>query len=403
MTKNERILIGVGTLFFISSTMSNVFVNVFLYAYTGSLVTLISYSFVRFFCIPLGYLVAGRLVSKIKLSTILTLGLVVLALSIGILLLINPWFETYPILIYLLGTIFGLGEGLYWFSANNLNQLASTKTTRPAFVSSMGIANAIATIVAPFSATWIVSHSISDTQGYIRIFQVVILVQLIASVLASRVSIEHNRESFTLLDKFDLRKDAQWRYVMTSNVLFGIREAVLFVLGGILIFRATGNSGKAYGDLLTMFALLAIIANAIARKLISRENRMRMYSIGAILLFIGTMVLVLVPTLQGAIIYGMMNAIGSPFLINPFNIIIMNAIQDYAGKEPLYGRIIARETAWTSGRLIGFFSILLVSWLVPEPLSLIISVTFCSSSILVLMIYARRYHRLREHVISPTN
>lgn len=400
MTKNERILIGVGTLFFISATMSNVFVNVFLYAHTGSLITLISYSFVRYFCIPVGYLIAGRLTRKIRLSTILTLGLIVLATSIGTLLLINPWFESTPILIYLIGTIFGLGEGLYWFSANNLNQLASNKTTRPAFVSSMGIANAVATIVAPFSATWIVSNSLTDTQGYLRIFQVVILVQLTASVLASRVSIEHNRGSFTLLDKFDLRKDAQWRYVMTSNVLFGIREAVLFVLGGILIFRATGNSGKAYGDLLTMFAILAIISNAIARKIISRENRMRMYSIGAILLFIGTMVLVFVPALQGAIIYGMMSAIGSPFLINPFNIIIMNAIQDYAGKEPLYGRIIARETAWTSGRLIGFFSILLVSWLVPEPLSLIISVTFCSSSILVLMIYARRYHRLREVPVS---
>lgn len=396
MTTNERILVGVGALYFISATMSNVFVNVYLYAYTGSLMTLISYSFVRYFCIPVGYVIAGQLIRKIRLSTILMLGLIVLSTALGLLLWINPLFATLPWLIYFIGVIFGLGEGLYWFSANNLNQLASNRTTRPAFVSSMGIANAVATIVAPFTATWIVSISGTDTEGYLRIFQVVILVQLIASLLVTRVSIQHDRSPFTLLDKFDLRKDAQWRYVLTSNILFGIREAVLFVLGGILIFRATGNSGKAYGDLLTMFAVLAIISNAIARKVISRENRMRMYSVGAILLFIGTMVLVLVPTLQGAIFYGVVNAIGSPFLLNPFNIIVMNAIQDYAGKEPLYGRIIAREAAWTTGRLIGFFSILLVSWLVPEPMSLVIAVTFCSSSILVLMVYARRYHRLRE-------
>jgi len=396
MTTNERILVGVGALYFISATMSNVFVNVYLYAYTGSLITLISYSFVRYFCIPLGYIVAGGLTRRIRLSTILTIGLIVLSTALGLLLWINPYFETIPLLIYMIGAIFGLGEGFYWFSANNLNQLASTKTTRPAFVSSMGIANAISTIIAPFTATWIVSVSGTDTEGYLRIFQVVIVVQLVASILASRVSIQHDRSHFTLLDKFDVRHDAQWRYILTSNVLFGIREAVLFVLGGILIFRATGNSGKAYGDLLTMFAVLAIAANAIARKVISRENRMRMYSIGAVLLFIATMVLVLVPTLQGAIFYGVLNAIGSPFLINPFNIIVMNAIQDYTGLEPLYGRIIARETAWTTGRLIGFASILLVSILVPEPLSLIIAVTFCSSSILVLMVYARRYHRLRE-------
>lgn len=396
MTTNERILVGVGALYFISATMSNVFVNVYLYAYTGSLITLISYSFVRYFCIPLGYIVAGGLTRRIRLSTILTIGLIVLSTALGLLLWINPYFESIPLLIYVIGAVFGLGEGFYWFSANNLNQLASTKNSRPAFVSSMGIANAISTIVAPFTATWIVGVSGTDTEGYLRIFQVVIIVQLVASILASRVSIQHDRSSFTLLDKFDVRHDAQWRYILTSNLLFGIREAVLFVLGGILIFRATGNSGKAYGDLLTMFAVLAITANAIARKVISRENRMLMYSIGAVLLFIATMVLVLVPTLQGAIFYGVLNAIGSPFLINPFNIIVMNAIQDYTGVEPLYGRIIARETAWTTGRLIGFASILLVSILVPEPLSLIIAVTFCSSSILVLMVYARRYHRLRE-------
>ena len=396
MTTNERILVGVGALYFISATMSNVFVNVYLYAYTGSLITLISYSFVRYFCIPLGYIVAGGLTRRIRLSTILTIGLIVLSTALGLLLWINPYFESIPLLIYVIGAVFGLGEGFYWFSANNLNQLASTKKSRPAFVSSMGIANAISTIVAPFTATWIVGVSGTDTEGYLRIFQVVIIVQLVASILASRVSIQHDRSRFTLLDKFDVRHDAQWRYILTSNLLFGIREAVLFVLGGILIFRATGNSGKAYGDLLTMFAVLAITANAIARKVISRENRMLMYSIGAVLLFIATMVLVLVPTLQGAIFYGVLNAIGSPFLINPFNIIVMNAIQDYTGVEPLYGRIIARETAWTTGRLIGFASILLVSILVPEPLSLIIAVTFCSSSILVLMVYARRYHRLRE-------
>jgi MFS transporter, YQGE family, putative transporter len=398
MTRNERILVGVGILYFISATMSNVFVNVYLYAYTGSLMMLISYSFVRYFCIPVGYLIAGQLTRHVRLSVILTTGLVVLSTALGILLTINPYFDQWPVLIYLIGVVFGLGEGLYWFSANNLNQLASTKTTRPAFVSSMGIANAVATIIAPFSATWIVTNSGTDTEGYLRIFQVVIVVQLIASLLASRVTLVHDKARFTLLDKFDLRKDSQWRYIMTSNVLFGIREAVLFVLGGILIFRATGNSGKSYGDLLTMFAVLAIASNAIARKLISRENRMRMYSVGAVLLFIGTMVLVLVPTLEGAIFYGVVNAIGSPFLINPFNIIVMNAIQDYAGPEPLYGRIIARETAWTTGRLIGFTSILLVSWLVPEPLSLVIAVTFCSSSILVLMFYARRYHALREKI-----
>jgi len=96
---------------------------------------------------------------------------------------------------------------------------------------------------------------------------------------------------YTIWDKFNLKHDIQWRYVMVSHFLFGVRDSLLIVLTSILIYKATGGSGSLYGDLLTGFALLNLLANFAARRLIKRNNRMQMYAFGATLLFTSTSIL----------------------------------------------------------------------------------------------------------------
>ena len=108
------------------------------------------------------------------------------------------------------------------------------------------------------------------------------------------------------------------------------------------------------------------------------------------------MVLVLYPSIIGAIYFGVVNAIGNPFMVNTFNIIMMNALQDYMEEENIFGRIIAKEFTLNGGRLLGMASILIFATFIPEPLSLIVAVTFCSSFALILVVYAFKYHKQRE-------
>jgi hypothetical protein len=121
-----------------------------------------------------------------------------------------------------------------------------------------------------------------------------------------------------------------------------------------------------------------------------------MYIFGAILLFSSTMILVLVPNIYGAIYFGVVNALGNPFFINPFSIITMNAMQDYMETESVYGRMIVKETMMDLGRLTGMASTLILALFLPEPYSLILSVTFCSSFTLLLVWYAHNYHDRRD-------
>ena len=398
MSRNERFLISISSLYFMAGTMSAVFVNVYLYAFTGSLLAMTAYSIIRFSCFPLGFLLGGRLSQKWRLSRVLTIGLSVIVLALALLLTINPWFDRYPYLIYSLGLVFGTGEGLFWFSLNSLNLTASSKETRPKFIAILGIFNASAMVLAPFFATLIVRLSLTDTQGYLRIFQVVIVVQTCAAILSTQVKLPSIQNPYTLKDKFNLKKDPQWRYVMISHVFLGIRDSLTLVLTGLLIFNATGGKGSTYGDLLTIFALINVGANFIAARVIKRHNRISMYIFGAILLFSSTTILVLIPNLYGALYFGIVNAIGGPFFINVFSIITMNALSDYIQTENIYARMIVKEVALNIGRVSGMLSILIFSWLLVEPLSLTVAVIVSSSFSLILVFYARNYHQKRETI-----
>jgi MFS family permease len=396
MSRNEKLLVIVNATYFIAATMSAVFVNVYLYAFTGSIYSMTLYAMVRFTMIPLGFYVGGMLSRKLSLSTILSIGLLIIISAFAFLLGFNHLFYDNYYLIFVVGLVLGSGEGLYWFSINSLNLQCSTKATRAKFVSTMAIFNSASTVVAPFVATMIVRLASTDAQGYIRIFQIVIVLQIIAALISRKVENIYVNKSYTVLDKLNLKHDVQWRYVMVSHFIFGVRDSLLIVLTSILIYNATGGSGSLYGDLLTGFAVLNLLANFAARRLIERQNRLYMYAFGAILLFTSTMVLVLYPSIIGAIYFGVVNAIGNPFMVNTFNIIMMNALQDYMEEENIFGRIIAKEFTLNGGRLLGMASILIFATFIPEPLSLIVAVTFCSSFALILVVYAFKYHKQRE-------
>ena len=92
MSKNEKLLVIVNATYFIAATMSAVFVNVYLYAITGSIYSMTMYAMVRFTMIPLGFYLGGLFSRKMSLSTILSLGLLIIISAFAFLLGFNHLF-----------------------------------------------------------------------------------------------------------------------------------------------------------------------------------------------------------------------------------------------------------------------------------------------------------------------
>ncbi|MDP2813902.1 MAG: MFS transporter [Erysipelotrichaceae bacterium] len=402
LNKQEVKMIIINGTYAMASAMTAVFVNVYLYKFTGSLVTMTAYAMVRFGFFPIAFTVGAHIGRKFRLSLTMTAGLLLIVFGLLVLLTLREKIGGIGYAIYIIGMIFGMGEGFFWLSTVSLNQLVSTKESRGKYLGFMGMFNGLTNIIAPLMAAQIVAWSPNDTEGYLRIFQLVIVLYLIIAYLASTIRVISQKGKFTVLDKVFQTKDKQWAYIFNSHLLFGVRDSLVLMLTGLLIYRATGGSGSTYGRLLAVFAMISIAAFYIAGKIITRKNRLKMYQFGALFTAISTVILVLFPTTAGAIAFGILASLVAPFYVLPFQIITMNATSDYMD-ENIMGHIISKEIGITSGRLLGMLTIIAFSFIFPEEIFLPLAVIFCSMFPLILVIYATVYHNSREIVKVKTD
>jgi MFS transporter, YQGE family, putative transporter len=396
LNKQEIKMIAINGTYAMAAAMTAVFVNVYLYKFTGSLVTMTAYAMVRFGFFPIAFTIGAHIGRKYRLSLTMTAGLLLIVCGLLVLLTLRERIGELGYAIYGIGVIFGIGEGFFWLSTVSLNQMVSTKESRGKYLGYMGMFNGLTNIIAPLFAAQIVAWSPNDTEGYIRIFQLVIVLYLIIAYLASTIHVISQKEKFTVLDKVFQNKDKQWAYIFNSHLLFGIRDSLVLMLTGLLIYRATGGSGSTYGRLLAFFALISIASFYISGKVITRQNRIKMYQYGALFTSLSTIILVLVPTTAGAIAFGILASLVAPFYVIPFQIITMNATSDYMEKESILGYIISKEIGITSGRLLGMLTIIVFSIMFQEEIFLPLAVIFCSMFPVILVIYATMYHRKRD-------
>jgi MFS transporter, YQGE family, putative transporter len=396
LNKQEIKMIAINGTYAMAAAMTAVFVNVYLYKFTGSLVTMTAYAMVRFGFFPIAFTIGAHIGRKYRLSLTMTAGLLLIVCGLLVILTLRERIGELGYAIYGIGVIFGIGEGFFWLSTVSLNQMVSTKESRGKYLGYMGMFNGLTNIIAPLFAAQIVAWSPNDTEGYIRIFQLVIILYLIIAYLASTIHVISQKEKFTVLDKVFQNKDKQWAYIFNSHLLFGIRDSLVLMLTGLLIYRATGGSGSTYGRLLAFFALISIASFYISGKVITRQNRIKMYQYGALFTSLSTIILVLVPTTAGAIAFGILASLVAPFYVIPFQIITMNATSDYMEKESILGYIISKEIGITSGRLLGMLTIIIFSIIFPEEIFLPLAVIFCSMFPVILVIYATMYHRKRD-------
>ena len=396
-TRDETTTILIACLFNLANAMSAVFMNVYLYAYTGSLVVMSIYTIVRIGLFPFFFTLGGKWAQKHSFAGPLTTGLVFIMLSLLFVLGAQDQFAVHPQLVYGVAALTGIGEGLFWLSLNSLNQIVSSPQSRSRFLSSVGICNNIAAIAAPLISTMIIDLAASDTAGYVEIFKIVLVIYAGIALISLRVKARSAPQPFSVLKRMKL-DDPQWRYCMITTFFYGMHNSLSLTLAGLLVYNATQGSGSTYGKLLAFFALISIVAFALVSRAMHRRNRMRFYQIGAVLIASSAVVLVLCPTLGGAVYYGVVNALSTPMYANPYQIIVMNAIADYAAQENIVGRVIVRETYQSIGRCLGMAAIVLCSWILPETLYLPVAVIFCSLFPIAMAVYATIYHHRRDQL-----
>lgn len=392
---DEKKLVWINGLFNFAATLSQVFVNVYLYEYTGSLVVMSIYTIIRIGLFPFAFTFGGKWAYKARFSPILSSGLVLIIASLAFILMYSDLMAIYPNLVYVVALLTGLGEGLYWFSINSCNQLVPRANVRGLYLANVGIFNNIGALIAPVISSLIITFSPSDTSGYIHIFEVVIVIYIVITCVALGFKVRANDQRFKLLQCLSL-KQMQWRISMVSVFFYGIRDSFTLTLSGLLIYKASGSSGSLYSNLLIVFSFLAISAFYYLAKRLTNSNFFSVFRIGMILTVSASLVIVYINNIWGAIFFGLANAVASAFYVNPFTEIIMKSIACYDKKNHV-GLVIAKETYQSLGRCFGMGLIVLFYLLFPNhDVYLYISVTLCSLCPLLVYWLIRRLNDYRR-------
>ncbi len=391
LQKDEKLVLIIITAYTLAATMVTTFANVYLLDYTNSYIVISIYSIVRYGTLAVGAVVSAKLSRYLKMSTLMMVGLVLITCAVVFLLQTKDLIIENHSIIYLVGLIWGAGEGFFWISLNTLIQICTKPQTRGPYLGVYAALASLANIFAPLVSTQILLMYTVEIEGYYTMFRMAIGVFVFITFVAMLFNVKKLPLKFSLINCFkDVKDSYEWRYVVVAQFWFMFRDAASISLTGLLIYEAIG-SGSAYGRLLTVFSILGTISNLVVGKLVKKHNRIKFLVVGSICLFISGISLVMLRNELGVYIHGSFQYVFLPFVTTPFSIIAMNIITDYMKTENVIGRTVSREIMTGFARVIGMIIFVVLLTVFPGRLGMDISLVAIYSSCIVFAIYTYKY------------
>jgi len=381
MSIQEKRTIVVNTLFYIVFTLYTSFMNVYLYAYTKSFLVMSWFVVVRMFAFPFMSIIGARMSKKHSLALPIALGLFFITLSLVFALVCTDLFIINAYYSLLVALVCGIGFGLYWYGLNLAAQIVPTNESRSVFISKKTFYANITTMLSPLLATFIIERSTSDVIGYRNILIFIVILCFVISFLATKIKAHASIEYFTLIGSLKF-KDDDHRSMLLSMFWYGVNDALFLTLTGILVANAAG-SGSLYSKLLTFFSILQIIFSRTLPWMVKERNVKNAFLITAIINMTSTIVLVLFPTVWGAIYYGVAHAIYN--IYEHMNSYFIGQITSKYENTPEV--VTARQTYNSLGRIVGMLFIFFCYFILPENMYLQVSVIVCSLAPILVIYY----------------
>lgn len=394
VSRNEKIMIAIYSIFNFANQMSSVFLNIFLYTYSNnSLVSMAIYTICRLSMYPIFFTISGRIAEKKSYSLTLAVALSIMAAQLLYVLQFHHLFSETIAYVYLAGIIGGIGEGFMWMSMNTLNQFVTTSDSMARYLSLVGVFNNIATLTAPLIASMLINISASDMDGYILIFRIVAVVFIFLVFLAMQIKVKGTDLSYSVKECLNISGDRIWRINMISTFLYGIRDSLTVVLVNLILYDALGKGGSEYSLILGFFSLIMILVYTFYSKRIEQDKILPVYVISAFLLASSTMVLIIAHNYFGGMYYGIANAVSYPAYSNGYSVLVMDAINRFADKENMTGRVIAKEFYLDFGRIGGMLVVILFSKIFSQSMYLVVSVVIVSLFAIINVLYVHTSYR----------
>lgn len=359
--RSMYLLLGIGGIYTLSVSLSNTFVNIYLWKQTNNFIDIACYNMTIYIFQAITFYFSGKLATRVDRVISLRIGVMVLSIFyICVLITGNNTGKYY----LLLGAILGIGYGFYWLSFNLLTFEITEPETRDFFNSFLGSMTSLAGMIGPPTAGFIISRMQGDI-GYKLIFFLSLFLFLCAVILSFLLLKREKVGSYMVFTILNERKiNLNWKRITRAHFFQGIREGTFLFVISIYIFIVT-NDEFALGTYGLVNSLISFVMYVLTVKFSKKFERKNLILCGGLLLLLSVFLIVFNVTYTKFIMYAICISIAYPILLAPYNSLTYDVIgQAQRAREHRIEYIVVREWFLNAGRILSVicFIITILIW-----------------------------------------
>ncbi|WP_110111348.1 MFS transporter [Bacillus sp. CGMCC 1.16541] len=356
VNKDLVLLLLIGGLYALSISISNSFVNVYLWKQSGEFSDLAIYNLAVVVLQPITFIVAGKWAKKIDRVIVLRLGVSFLAVFYLVVLFVGT--NASKVLV-ILGALLGIGYGFYWLAFNVLTFEITEPDTRDFFNGFLGVLNSFAGMIGPLGAGLVIS-TFYEYIGYRIVFGFSLALFVSAVILSLFLQRRPAEGQYMFKQVLAERKhNKDWRRILNAHFFQGLREGTFIFVVSVLVFITT-DSELALGTFGLVNSAVAFVGYYVASRFIKKEHRLKFILIGGIILYGSVFLLIFELSYAKLILYAICIAIAYPILLVPYMSLtydVIGRVKDIVQKRIEY--IVVRELFLNIGRIVSISSFLI--------------------------------------------
>ncbi|WP_028399219.1 MFS transporter [Ectobacillus panaciterrae] len=349
------LLLTIGGLYTLGISLSNTFVNIYLWKQTKNFMNLGLYNLAVVVMQPITFSFAGKLAKKIDRIVILRFGVSALAVFFITVLLAGTHASQF---ILMIGSILGIGYGFYWLAFNLLTFEITEPETRDFFNGFLGLLTSLAGMIGPILAGLIISN-MKKWNGYTFIFVLSLTLFTIAVVLSFFLSRRECEGRYELRQVFQERKrNRNWERITLAHFFQGLREGTFIFVISVYVYITTGSE-LAIGKFGLVSSGVSFLCYYLAARIIKGKLRKKAILLGGIILYVAVYFVIIDVTYAKLLIYAACIAVAYPILLVPYNSMTYDVIgKARNAKELRVEYIVVRELYLNLGRICSILSFL---------------------------------------------
>lgn len=339
------------TFFCFGSALSGVFQSVFLWKLDKTYSLLAYYSLYWSISIIISFVVCSWVARKTSPMITMRLGFIFYLLAYLIILIFHGTLSNH---IMLLGVSMGLAMSLYYTGVHMAVLDLTTNDKRDSFLYIQGVLNTVGGVVAPLLAGILISQ-FDGMIGYYVVFIATCVFFFISFLVSLKVKGNPIAPKSYFWDVIK-HPSREWKKMYPVMFADGIVSGVYWTfLVTMITFKVAGGELNL-GIFNTAAEIVSILAFTILAKFSSPDYRIRIFAIGAVSIFLSSLLLSALPVFISLIVFGIIQPLASNMINTSMNAMIYASIEmdpDYKDKRLDY--IIIREIPLGIGRAIGVF------------------------------------------------